>query len=95
MAQWPTNSSGMAFRNSLSCLINPDPTIGPGFVDFVFLHVNIGDYFHGQSLWSNKFCIPFCQPPMMIDIAIFWPIYGQTGLMFALEIESSHGLEWF
>jgi hypothetical protein len=28
-----------------------------------------------------------------IDIAIFSPIYGQTGLIFAPEIESSHGLE--
>jgi hypothetical protein len=24
---------------------------------------------------------------------IFWPTYGQIGLTFALEIESSHGLE--
>jgi hypothetical protein len=28
---------------------------------------------------------------IQFDIAI----HGQTGLMFALEIESSHGLEWF
>jgi hypothetical protein len=30
---------------------------------------------------------------MHIDSVIFSPIYGQTGLIFALEIESSHGLE--
>jgi hypothetical protein len=37
----------------------------------------------------------FCTSDTYIDIAIFSLINGQTGLIFALEIESSHGLEWF
>jgi hypothetical protein len=55
MAQWPTILwwHGIS-KFSVSCLVNPDPSLGPGFVDFIFLHVNIGDCFHGQLYFGNN-----------------------------------------
>jgi hypothetical protein len=38
-------------------------------------------------------CQDFVPLMIHIDIAIFSPIYGQTGLISTLETESSHSLE--
>jgi hypothetical protein len=45
MSEWSTIIQWHRF--SVSCLVNPDPTLGPGFVYLIFLHVNMCDYFHG------------------------------------------------
>jgi hypothetical protein len=78
---------------SVSCLVNPDPTLGPGFVDFIFLHVNV--VIASTVNYTLATILRPIFPGFCTSDRLYWYCCLLAHLVFALEIESSHGLEWF